>query len=207
MWEFARQVAVQDGTVSDRFREATAPAAMNALAVPDREYELAIMVYALTNNARRAQELVRDMEASGYPELGLAFRRDFDRARGWAALAAGAREEGLERLRQGVSGFACEPCGVGAMALAHDAAGSADSSLVYWERYLGLTWGLPGLEAAHRPTALRRLGEIYEARGDRVRALEHYNAFVELWKEADPALQRVVSDVRARIARLVGEGR
>ena len=51
----------------------------------------------------------------------------------------------------------------------------------------------------------KRLGELYEARGERAEAREYYGRFVELWKDADPELQPVVRDVRARIARLAGE--
>jgi hypothetical protein len=45
-------------------------------------------------------------------------------------------------------------------------------------------------------------GELYEARGDRARALDYYGRFVELWKDADPALQPAVREVRARMAAL-----
>ena len=58
-----------------------------------------------------------------------------------------------------------------------------------------------------KPIVLRRLGEFYEERGDSERAVGHYANFVELWENADPDLQPVVEDVRARIARLVGERR
>ncbi len=57
------------------------------------------------------------------------------------------------------------------------------------------------------PAAYRRLGEFYEARGDRDHAVEYYNDFVELWKDADPELQPQVTDIRNRIARLVDEAR
>ena len=39
------------------------------------------------------------------------------------------------------------------------------------------------------------------------RAVEYYNQFVELWRNADPEFQPQVADTRERIARLVGEGR
>ena len=55
------------------------------------------------------------------------------------------------------------------------------------------------------PAALKRLGELYEQRGDTDKAVEYYNEFVELWKDADPELQPQVEDVRERIAKLVGE--
>jgi hypothetical protein len=50
----------------------------------------------------------------------------------------------------------------------------------------------------------RRLGELYEARGDRAQAREFYGRFVDLWKDADPELRPVVRDGRARLIRLAG---
>jgi len=34
--------------------------------------------------------------------------------------------------------------------------------------------------------SLKRLGELYEAKGDRENAAKWYAAFVDLWKSADP---------------------
>ena len=50
--------------------------------------------------------------------------------------------------------------------------------------------------------AYRRLGELYEAKGDTKRALQRYADIVERWTNADPVLQPAVKDVRERIARL-----
>jgi len=52
---------------------------------------------------------------------------------------------------------------------------------------------------------LRRLGELYEARGDRERAREYYGRFVDLWKGADPELQPQVRDIKRRIGELTRE--
>ena len=53
--------------------------------------------------------------------------------------------------------------------------------------------------------ALRRLGEMYESKGQRTKALEYYGRFVDLWKDADPDLQPLVSDIRKQMAQLAGE--
>ena len=47
-----------------------------------------------------------------------------------------------------------------------------------------------------------RLGELHQKCGERQRAIEYYQRFVDLWKDADPELQPTVRDVRARIERL-----
>ncbi len=44
---------------------------------------------------------------------------------------------------------------------------------------------------------------VYAERGDTANAVEYYNRFVDLWRDADPELQPIV---RERLARLVGEG-
>jgi hypothetical protein len=50
----------------------------------------------------------------------------------------------------------------------------------------------------------KRLGELYDARGDTQRAASHYMAFINLWKNADPELQPRVKDTKDRLARLPG---
>jgi Fic family protein len=56
----------------------------------------------------------------------------------------------------------------------------------------------------YNQTRAERLGELYEARGDRAKVRDYYGRFVDLWKDADPELQPIVRDVRARVARVGG---
>ena len=46
------------------------------------------------------------------------------------------------------------------------------------------------------------LARIHEARGNGTRAHRHYRQVRELWKDADPALQSMVDEANAAIARL-----
>jgi tetratricopeptide (TPR) repeat protein len=55
------------------------------------------------------------------------------------------------------------------------------------------------------PLSLLRLGELYESKGDKAKALEYYGRLVDLWKNADPELQPRVKDLRRRIGELAGE--
>jgi tetratricopeptide (TPR) repeat protein len=59
-----------------------------------------------------------------------------------------------------------------------------------------------GLVGAHK-----RLGELYDAKGDREKAISHLSKFVELWKNADPELQPAVSDAKRRLAKLQAGGK
>jgi tetratricopeptide (TPR) repeat protein len=79
----------------------------------------------------------------------------------------------------------------------------ADSAIATGEEYVAITFnGRLPQDALYLATTHQRLGELYEQKGNVDKALEHYNAFVELWKDADPELQSRVKDVRGRIARL-----
>ena len=58
------------------------------------------------------------------------------------------------------------------------------------------------MDGVFLPVVHQRLGELYEAKGARERALAHYRLFLELWKDADPELQPRVTDARQRVAAL-----
>ena len=68
-----------------------------------------------------------------------------------------------------------------------------------------LRWYPPRGDALLAPSHFYR-GEMYEEMGDTEKALLHYGAFVELWRDADPEYQPMVEDVLERMGRLTGEG-
>ena len=82
-----------------------------------------------------------------------------------------------------------------------------DSALAHYER-LVTGHDLQRIftsDASYLAATYKRLGELYEARGERAKATDYYTRFVELWRNADPELEPAVQDVRGRIARLAGE--
>ncbi len=130
----------------------------------------------------------------------------------WDALVAGAEgrwKDAAAAQTRAVATAHCAPCGRHFIAQAWDRAGVSDSALKYYD----LAANLPntdneGVEdAIWQPSALRRLGELYEARGERQKALDYYGKFVALWKNADADLQPQVTEVKAAMAKLAGEGR
>ena len=102
----------------------------------------------------------------------------------------------------------CNACAEPWIARAWDAQGVPDSALAHLERYLAspdlFRWQW---DPQFRPWILRRAGELAAQLGRRQLAVQRYAEFVDLWKNADPDLQPVVKDVRARIARLGAGGR
>jgi tetratricopeptide (TPR) repeat protein len=86
---------------------------------------------------------------------------------------------------------------------AFDLANQRDSAIFYWERYLGdPSVRAPGRDAIILAGIHKRLGELYEAKNDLPRAISHYAAFVDLWKNADPELQPKVQGVQRRLETL-----
>ena len=138
---------------------------------------------------RRTERSRLDMEA----EIALAEKRSRDAI----TLFRRADREG-DGLPSGCN--FCLPVDLGR---SFDAANMPDSAIAYLERYIATpSAGRINMDSWFLAAAHKRLGELYEARGDNVRAVAHYGAFVELWKRADPDLQPKVAAVRARLERL-----
>ena len=97
----------------------------------------------------------------------------------------------------------CVACPLPMLARAYDLAGNADTAIAVYERYVGIgTMDRAETDAFFLPAVHKRLGELYDTRGQRDPALRHYRAFIDLWKDADPELQPRVTDARQRVAAL-----
>lgn len=90
------------------------------------------------------------------------------------------------------------------LARAYDKANRPASAIAYFERVRSpnIRPGVVTYAPVGTPIASRRLGELYESKGDLAKAIAAYEDFVKLWKNADPELQPQVADIRARIQRL-----
>jgi len=97
----------------------------------------------------------------------------------------------------------CSICLLPSIGRAYDLASMPDSAISIWERYIATPYtSRIGQDASYLAGVRKRLGELYEAKGDNQRAATHYLAFIELWKNADPVLQPQVAEVRKRLAHL-----
>jgi tetratricopeptide (TPR) repeat protein len=129
-------------------------------------------------------------------------------ALGWIAIAEGrgldaARElRESDQLRDGPNGN-CYMCIDPAVGIAFDRANLPDSAIATFEHFLKSPYyARHNVDAQNLAWVLRRLGELYEAKGDAAKARGYYQRFVDLWKGADVELQPQVAAVQSRLKRL-----
>ena len=193
---------------SDAVKEVDAALKRHSLAtIPavDRPYTALAALFAQAGRTEQAKRLLAEFEAN---VPGALRRGDFVRyaAAGEVALAEGRTHDAIAAYRAWYDESGCATCGFFEIATAYDQARRGDSALATYEQ-LASTPGLWRIFDNSHTLAhtYKRLGELYEARGARAKALDYYTRFVNLWKDADPELQPVVKDVRGRIARLAAE--
>jgi tetratricopeptide (TPR) repeat protein len=88
-------------------------------------------------------------------------------------------------------------------ARAYDLGGHPDSAIAVYARYVNENaFDMLESHATQLAPSLKRLGELYEAKGDKDNAIKQYTRFVELWKNADPELQPQVRAVQERLRKL-----
>jgi tetratricopeptide (TPR) repeat protein len=173
----------------------------------DRPYLPLARFFAEAERLDRAKQLLGEYEQ----EVDEAFRandRSLEFTRGRLALAEGRADEAITSIRESQAWFGCTGrCGSFDLAQAYELAGLDDSALVEYERVVTVAFLFRHLNDWQWRLAAtyKRLGELYEERGERDKAIESYNNFVELWAEADEELQDQVRDVRSRISRLTSE--
>jgi tetratricopeptide (TPR) repeat protein len=195
---------------------ALARSPLGALATESEFYFQTAIVYAMAGRPDRARQVLTEYRSD---IRDTARRREEEP---WThsplaeiALAEGRPLEAVREFRQAemASDGTVNECAVCTHALvgrAFDAAGIPDSAIAFLELYLRSpagnrlqsSWIAPSVDAANLAYAYRRLGELYDARGDRATAVRYYEQFVALWRDADAELQPRVAKVRARLRSL-----
>ena len=206
---FLAQMEARERNRPERAIEALASALarhpLSSMRVTDRPYTLLASSYAIAGRPEEGERLMSEYAR----EMPPGFQKgDIDRltALGDIASARGRYAEAIadfrtQRERDGRPNY-----NVFQIAYAFAKLGQVDSARTYYERYLGNAGPYRILgDVFYLAATYQRLGEIYEAQGDRRKAIESYLKLTDLWKNADPELQPIVKDAHARIARLSAE--
>jgi tetratricopeptide (TPR) repeat protein/tRNA A-37 threonylcarbamoyl transferase component Bud32 len=176
---------------------------LDSLPALDRPYERLIWVASLAGRPDRAKAMLAGFDKSRAEARILEDVEARHRMLGHIAIAEKRYDDAVREYRAADVGV-CEPCALPNIARAYDLAGNADSAAAVFERYVQAPEGGGRIEvdALALAGAHKRLGELYEAKGERQKAASEYAKFVELWKNADPELQPHVREVKEKLARL-----
>ena len=184
---------------------------LESIELEQRPYLDVVGMYALAGRPRQAKAYLARYDAEMTDSI---LRRAREPTRHtWLAfieLAENRPNEAITELRLGDAqrdGPAgdCAVCLDPPLGLVFEVAGMPDSAIAAYERYLGQPlWNrfMRGYDGVWRATILRRLGGLYEQRGEIGKAVDYYNQFVTLWKDADPDLQPRVAEARRRLEAL-----
>ena len=177
-------------------------------AVERPDFQIA-RVYALAGHPDRARAIVAQYTAE-VRDSSLQRVTQPDRHHALAEIALAERRplDAVAEFRQGDQlpdgpANVCTECLSVNLGRAFDAANMPDSATTNYEHYIAT----PNLEKVlmdkiYLAGVQKRLGELYEAKGNREKAAEHFLTFVDLWKNADPELQPAVIAVKQRLAHL-----
>ena len=156
----------------------------------------------------RRPELVRQQRTAAEAAHPVAERSPEDPLY-WDAREAEARGDlgGARRAMESARAASkCSRCGLYALGRLLDRLGEADSARAVYERVLAAppagTWVE---ELTFIGPTYERLGQMYDARGNREKALHYYGKFAETWRKADKEYQPRVTAAKARMAVLAGE--
>ena len=172
---------------------------LEAIPAADRPYGDVVRVLTLGGATAKAKEMQgaferanaqdhsRDAEQSRHTisgDIAMAEQR-------WTDAAASYRKADVSM---------CRICALPDLARAYDLGSKPDSAIAVFERYVRSPDILRSdVDPVYLAGARKRLGELYDAKGDAANAALHFAAFIELWKNADPELQPKVREARARL--------
>jgi tetratricopeptide (TPR) repeat protein len=211
--ETAAKLALMNSTFPSKgdpaaaLTEALARHPLASLDPLDRPYSWLVFALVRAGRLDEARRLLRE-----YETVVPAGVRGADPIRWWAVGAvAEAEHRDADALTAWRGGYeqtgVCAVCGLFEIAGTMERLGHPDSALTSYERLVSR----PSVQSAITyesftlAPSYKRLGELYEAKGDRKKAADYYGRFLDLYQHADPELQPAVREVRERLGRLAQE--
>jgi tetratricopeptide (TPR) repeat protein len=175
---------------------------IDKLSMTEAPYVETVSAYAIAGRMERARAILSQWETRRRASPSIADSSRAHAMLGIIALQSGQYGVAQTELRA-ANEVGCAICDAPLLGRAYDLDAKPDSAIAVYERYVDTPLlersAVDGLFLAG---VHKRLGELYEAKGQREKALQHYRTFIALWKDADPELQPKVTDARQRIATL-----
>jgi tRNA A-37 threonylcarbamoyl transferase component Bud32/tetratricopeptide (TPR) repeat protein len=193
--ERERAVRIADSVAAGRH--------FDTLPLAEGPYRMLTSIYAVAGRADRVRAVLADFErrASGTTDTVIASERHL--IHGLLAQAERRYADAAREIRVAGALDGCSGCTLSwSLGYVYDLAEHPDSAIVAYSRYVDGYARHVYDDGVFLAGTHKRLGELWEAKGDSRNAASHYARFVELWKNADPELQPRVREVRQRLERL-----
>ncbi|MDH5235373.1 MAG: tetratricopeptide repeat protein, partial [Gemmatimonadota bacterium] len=175
------------------------------------QYGQMITLLAEVGRVGEAKNLLAEWKRS-VPSTDLGFRADSAYVLGAIAAAEGRWDDAATAFlavsrAPALGALHWYNRGLPEAANAVERLGHPDSAVVLLEQALAVPSVAVGwlYETGWHAQGLQRLGDLYEARGERARAAEYYRRYVDLLRDADPPMAAEVQKVRAKLERVTGE--
>jgi len=181
---------------------------LEKVAPDDRPYLGLMGFHAMVGDPAKARALLAEYRSSVDPLIQKHQDVELHQALATIALAERRPEEAIReftihRQKRGDDPTTDLPF----MGRAYEAMDMPDSALAVYERFVNTSF--PGRftdDAFFLAGTLVRVGDLYQERGDRNRAMQYYSRFVDLWKNADPELKPRVRAVQMKLEALASQG-
>jgi tetratricopeptide (TPR) repeat protein len=177
---------------------------MDSLDPLSRPYLALSDLYVASGDMARAERTLAEYERTVPEQIR---KGDYQNLYSKALVAWGKREypRAITGFREYHDKWGGNITGMYELARTFDDMGQPDSALAVYEAYA--TQPEPGAAGRqwYLATAYRRLGTLYQEKGNKDKALEYYGKFTALWKDADADLQPKVAEVKQKISALVSE--
>jgi tetratricopeptide (TPR) repeat protein/tRNA A-37 threonylcarbamoyl transferase component Bud32 len=177
-----------------------------SVAPPDRPWGALLSVATVNRDAAAARSFEAALERDLPSSRSSTIKGGIQVARAMLALAENRPRDAAALFAEADRGDlgAAEIGPWRAQAL--DLANEPDSAIAEFEQFIATKDPYLQTHRDFLAGSHKRLGELYDTKGNTAKALEHYGKFVELWKAADPELQPKVREARARIEALRRKG-
>jgi len=182
---------------------------LSGLAEQDRPYTWLARLYAVAGRPDRARAMLGQFAQIKDTAFLRSKQPDVHEALGEIALAEKRYGDAIGEFRRADLAPDGKPASEDPirahfnLGRAFDLANQPDSAIAHLEAYANAQWdSRPDDDWIALAGTQKRLGELYDAKGDRDKAISHLSKFVELWKNADPELQPAVADAKRRLTRL-----
>ena len=177
---------------------------LDSVAPIQRPYDRLVYLYSIVGAPVKARAMLAAFDRRRQDAELLTDDRTRHQMLGHIAIAEQRYDEAVNEFRAADEGY-CTTCAYPDIARAYDLGGHTDSTIALLERYLAGPadpFGQIIEDGRSRAGSHKRLAELYDAKGNREKAMSHYSKFIDLWKNADADLQPHVQKAKERLAQL-----